>query len=129
MNLKMVDYVPGGGRVSRDWEAPAPRLTLRELIAERVRRDVDAFNEQHPEGYHGLVAPEESELILNGYPQVKRVRALDSQNEVRRTERAFESNGFLVFANGVRLHSLDAEIDVATAGELEFVKLVNSAGG
>jgi hypothetical protein len=128
MIIRIVDTVPGGHADAHDWEAPAAKLTLREFIAERVRREVESFNQNRPEVYHGLVAPEESERILNGY-RLKRLRELDPQREVDRAMRAFETNGFLVFANGRQIASLDEQIDFATARELEFVKLVPLVGG
>jgi hypothetical protein len=128
MIVRIVDSVPGGGADWQDWEAPAAKLTLRELIAERVRREVGAFNQNRPEVYHGLVAPEESERLLNGY-RLKRLRELDAEQEVERAFRAFERNGFLVFASGRQIESLDAEIDLAAGGKLEFIKLLPLAGG
>ena len=128
MTIRIFDAAPGGGREAQEWESPASRLTLRELIGERVRREVGAFNQNRPEVYHGLVAPEESERLLNGY-RLKRLRELDPEQEVERAFRAFERNGFVVFASGRRVESLDAELDLAAAGELEFIKLVPLAGG
>ena len=128
MIIRIVDSVPGGGAEAHEWETPVARLTLRALIAERVRREVAAFNLDRPEVYQGLVAPEESERVLNGY-RLKRLRELDPEREVDRACRAFEGNGFVVFAGSLQIGSLEEEIDLATVSELEFIKLVPLVGG
>jgi hypothetical protein len=128
MSIRIVDSSPGLGRESQDWDAPSPRLTLREILADRIRREVERFNRNRTDLYQGLVAPEESERVLNGY-RVKRVRELDPDREIDRGLRAFEQNGFLVFANGRQIQALDEEIDLAATTELEFLKLIPLVGG
>src|SRR3982750_2195378 len=102
MRIRVVDSSPGFSVISRDWQYESAHLTLRELIEDRVRREVHAFNETRPEIYRGLVQPEESEQILNGY-RLKRVRELDAEQECARALKAFEANAFLVFAGGAQL--------------------------
>ena len=128
MRIRVVDSSPGFSVISRDWQYESPRLTLRELIEDRVRREVQTFNEHRPDVYRGLVQPEESEQILNGY-RMKRVRELDPEQECARAVKAFENNAFLVFAGGKQLDSLEDEIDLESAGELEFVRLIPLIGG
>jgi hypothetical protein len=99
--------------------------TLRQVITARVRHEVEAFNRNRPDIYHGLVAPDEAERLLNGY-DLKRVRELDAEVEIDRTLRAFEKHAFVVFANGEQLTSLDEGLKTE---ELEFIKLVPLAGG
>src|SRR5262249_45501699 len=111
MLIRMVDRTPGGVSEARDWDAPVARITLRELIAERVRGEVADYNRAAPEVYRGLVAPEESERILNGYRLARR-RELDPEREVDRAYRAFEGNGFVVFAGGRQIDSLDEELEL-----------------
>ena len=113
---------------SRKWEFDSPRLTLRSLLRERVEREVAAFNLNRPEVYQGLVQPEESERILNGY-QVKRLKSLDPEREYQHAVQAFNSNGFVVFASGRQIESLDEEIDLQMVGEVEFIQLVPLVGG
>lgn len=128
MQVRLIDTQPGIGLRSRKWKFDTPKITLRALLRERVRREVEAFNVNRPEIYHGLVQPEESERVLNGY-RLKRLRALDPDREYQHALQAFESNGFLVFVERRQLESLDEEIDLETAGEVEFLKLVPLAGG
>ena len=128
MTIRIVDTVPGGAAAAHDWDAPAPKLTLREFIAGRIRSEVGVFNRDCPEVYQGLVAPEESERVLNGF-RLHRRRQLDPEREVDRALHAFEANSFMVFANGRQIDSLDEEIDFSAAPALEFVKLVPLVGG
>src|SRR3954468_13335938 len=109
MLIRMVDTVPGAGGSSSEWEFEEPKVTLRVLVRERVRREVEKFNETRPEVYQGLVQPNESERLLNGY-KLKTLRTLDAGEQFERAVRAFEANGFLVLAGGRQIESLDEEI-------------------
>ena len=128
MQVRLVDTQPGISLRSTKWQFDVPRITLRSLIRERVRREVERFNQQRPEIYQGLVQPEDSERILNGY-EIKKFHTLDAEQEYQRALKAFESNGFMVFASGQQVLSLDEEIDLETAGEVQFLKLVPLMGG
>jgi len=129
MQVRILDTRPGAATVAREWDFPAARITLRELIRQRVTREVEQFNRERPEVFEGLVQPEESEQLLNGY-RVKfhYLRTLDPQQQIERAVQAFENQRFLVIAAGRQVESVDEEIDLS-AGELEFIKLVPLVGG
>lgn len=129
MQVRILDSRPGATTVARAWDFSAARITLRELIRERVGREVEQFNRDRPEVFEGLVQPEESEQILNGY-QVKfhYLRTLDPERQIERAIQAFEQQRFLVIAAGRQVESVDEEIDLG-AGELEFIKLAPLVGG
>lgn len=126
MQVRLIDTQPGIGLRSQKWQFDSPKITLRELMRERVRRDVEAFNRNRPEVYHGLVQPEESNRILNGYA-LKPLRALDADSEYRRAISAFESDGLRVFVERRQIQSLDEEIDLESAREVQFLKLIPGA--
>ena len=126
--VRLVDTMMGGGEAAQEWEAPSARLTLRAIIQARVEREVETFNTDRPEVYRGLVAPAESERVLNGY-RVKKLRKLDVREEVDRAFRAFEAKGFVVFAAGKQVETLEEEIDLAVVDAVEFVRLLPLAGG
>jgi hypothetical protein len=67
MQVRFLDSRPGTGAVARELEFDSPRITLRELIRRRVADEVEQFNRDRPEIFEGLVQPDESEQILNGY--------------------------------------------------------------
>jgi len=129
MLVRLLDSLPGCAAVAREWDFDAPRITVRELIRQRVSREVEQFNRERPEVFAGLVQPEESEQILNGY-RVKfhYLRELDAEQQYKRAIQAFEAQQFLVIAGGHQMESLDEEIDLG-AGEVEFIRLVPLVGG
>jgi len=122
MRIRLVDTIPGFSVEFRDWDSDASSVTLGDLLWERVRREVESFNQDGAEIYNGLVAPEESERVLTGY-RLKRRYALDAEQEYQRAVRAFEANRFLVLAGGRPVEALGDEIDLAAAHEVEFVRL------
>jgi hypothetical protein len=124
----MVDSSPGAAATVNHWDFEKRAVTLDELLRERVRREVEAFNRDRPVVFQGLVQPEESERLLNGY-RLTRDRAMDWEKQYERAKKAFETNGFLVIAGGRQIESLTEEIDLEEAREVEFVKLVPLVGG
>ena len=127
MQVRIVDSQPGAAPVAHDWEFDTARLPLREFIRQRVTREVTAFNQDRPEVFHGLVQPEESERVLNGY-RVKTLAPVDPERQFARAVESFHKNGFLVIAAGRQVESLDEEIDLAS-GSIEFIRLVPHVGG
>jgi hypothetical protein len=67
-----------------------------------------------PEIFQGLVQPEESERILNGY-RLPRVRPLDPEQQFERGHPRFPANAFVLLAGGRQVETLDEEIDLETA--------------
>lgn len=103
-------------------------VTLRELIRGRLRQEVERYNQALPETFQGLVQPEESEQILNGF-RLKTQRPLDWEVQCRRAWSSFEKNGFLVLVDGTQVTELDARIDLHEHSEIDFIKLVPLVGG
>src|SRR5271166_3568116 len=69
--------------------------SVRELIRSRVQQEVERYNRTLPEVFQGLVQPEESEQILNGF-RMKTKRPLDWEVQFKRACASFERNGFLI---------------------------------
>lgn len=112
------------GAISLD-ERPA---TLRDLIRGRLRQEVDRYNQALPETFQGLVQPEESEQILNGF-RMKTKRSLDWEVQCRRACSSFERNGFLVLVDGKQVTELDSRLELREDSEIDFIKLVPLVGG
>jgi hypothetical protein len=104
------------------------RVTARELVRNRIRAEVDAFNASSAEIYCGLVQPTDTERALNGY-RLKRRVPIDWKAQARRAEEAFEQNGFLLFVDDEQIDSLDAPLTVRPGARLTFLKLVPLVGG
>jgi hypothetical protein len=102
--------------------------TLRDLIRGRLRQEVERYNQALPETFQGLVQPEESEQILNGF-RMKTRRPLDWDAQCRRAWSSFEKNGFLVLVDGKQVMELDSRLDLHENSEIDFIKLVPLVGG
>lgn len=122
------ETIPGHRSPAETVTMPQARLTARELIGSRVRQEVERYNQSLPEVFRGLVQPEESEQILNGF-RLKTKRPLDADVQVQRACSSFERNGFLLLVDGQQLAELDAEVDLRPDSEVQFVKLVPLIGG
>jgi hypothetical protein len=114
----------GAGEILLD----AGPLTLRDLIRSRLQQEVERYNQALPETFQGLVQPDESEQILNGF-RMKTKRPLDWDVQCRRAYSSFERNGFLVLVDGKQVTELDSRFDLHHDSEIEFIKLVPLAGG
>src|SRR3984957_3607401 len=88
------EAIPGARSEAKLLTVAHAGTTARELIRSRVREEVERHNQCLPEVFCGLVQPEESERILNGF-RMKTQRPLDWQVQVERGCSSFERNGFL----------------------------------
>ncbi len=102
-------------------------VVLRDLIRGRPGRS-ERYNQALPETFQGLVQPEESEQILNGF-RMKTRRPLDWEVQCRRAWSSFEKNGFLVLVDGQQMTELDIPLDLHDDSEIDFIKLVPLVGG
>ena len=129
VQLKFKDETMSG-RVLFAWSVPIvfDRLTVREIIETRVRREVQKFNESVSEYYNGLVQPDETELTLNGF-KMKNKRAIDTEEQCRKAIKGFASNAFILLANDRQLESLDEIVNIDENTEISFVKLTPLVGG
>jgi hypothetical protein len=129
MTIRVFDAPLHGQRIAADGilldDGPA---TLRDLIRGRLRQEVERYNKALPETFQGLVQPEESEQILNGF-RMKSRRPLDWEVQCRRACSSFEKNGFLVLVDGMQVTELDAGLDLHEDTEIDFIKLVPLVGG
>ena len=129
MQVRLVDESPGNAeQLWLSIEAPAERLTLRELIRLRVECEVQRYNSCLPERYHGLIEVDERERILQGdHPRPR--RPLDPEKQVERAWHSFERNGFFVAVDGEPVGSLDANLKISAESDIRFLKLVPLMGG
>lgn len=104
------------------------RLTVRDLIRERVRQEVEDFNNKQPEFFKGLVQPSETERTLNGFKFQKR-RTLDWQEQFEKAIEGFHRNAFIILIDDSQVDTLDHVISLSPAPQVTFVKLVPLVGG
>ena len=81
-----------------------------------------------PEVFQGLVQPDESERILNGF-RMRTQRPIDWEVQFKRACSSFERNGFLLLVDGQQVGDLDERIDLRADSEVQFLKLVPLVGG
>jgi hypothetical protein len=129
MTIRMFDAPLHGERTAAGgFRLDAGPVTLRDLICGRLQQEVERYNQELPETFQGLIQPEESEQILNGF-RMKTRRPLDWEVQFRRACSSFEKNGFLVLVDGNQVTELDARLDLHEDTEIDFIKLVPLVGG
>lgn len=104
------------------------RLTARDLIRERVRQEVEDFNNKQPELYHGLVQPTDTERTLNGF-KFREKRTLDWQEQFEKAIEGFQRNAFILLVDDLQVEDLDQVIPLAPETSVTFLKLVPLVGG
>ncbi len=106
----------------------AQRFTARELIRERVRQEVEDFNNRQPELFHGLVQPNDTERTLNGFKFPKK-RKLDWEEQFEKAIEGFHRNAYILLVNDLQIEDLDQVIPLAPETAVTFLKLVPLVGG
>jgi len=122
------EVIPGGSSAARPVTVPQAATTARELIRCRIREEVERHNESPGEVFHGLVQPEESERILNGF-RLQTRRLLNWEVQFERACSSFRRNGFLLVVNGRQVADLDETIELQPESEVQFIRLVPLIGG
>jgi hypothetical protein len=119
-----------GGESLQSWtlEVTTERLSVRELIRSRVYQEVQDYNQQCGQVFHGLVQPEEAEKTLNGW-KMKKPRLLDWKRQFDRAIEAFEANRILILVNDRQAESLDEEIVIESQMSVTFLRLTPLVGG
>jgi hypothetical protein len=107
---------------------PKKTVTARELIRERVLREVEAYNERLSGVFRGLVTPSEAERVLNGYRMPER-RAIDAEVQCQLALDAFEQNGFVLLVDDRQAVEWDEEIEIHPGSTVVFLKLTPLVGG
>ncbi|MET9493248.1 hypothetical protein [Streptomyces sp. NPDC006552] len=128
--VTFVDETTSGDRgTAFGLEITEERLTARELIRRRVFQEVAEFHARSaPQVFQGLVQPEDTERVLNGYA-LRTARRIDPEAQTRRALAAFAGNGFLVLVGDRQVTDPDEEIELPLGVEVTFLKLVPLVGG
>jgi len=114
-------------------EFPTDRITVRDMIRERVYQEVQDFNRnQQDKVFRGLVQPTDTERVLNGSRaeyRLKQHRQIDWRPQFEKAQDAFNRNGFLILVNDHQAGSLDQEFQIEHGTQISFVKLTLLVGG
>jgi hypothetical protein len=98
------------------------RITVRDLIRERVHHEATEFNRQRKPVFQGLVRPVDTERILNHRP-------VDWEEQFARALDGFSKNAFFIVIDDRQAESLDQEFVIGPATKVSFVKLIPLIGG
>ena len=108
------------------------RITVRDLIRERVYQEVSDYNfRSRREGgllFRGLVQPTDAERSLNGF-KVPKNRDIDWEAQFARAVDAFTRNGFFILVDERQAEALDETIVISPSTHVSFVKLTPLVGG
>lgn len=127
--MTFVDETTSGSR-SDGWglEIAEERIGVRELIRRRVFQEVAEYNARTPAVFQGLVQPQDTERVLNGYA-LRTPRRIDPEVQTELALAAFAGNGFLLLVGDRQLTEFDEEIELGLGVEVTFLKLVALVGG
>jgi len=127
--VSFVDQTATGRELSRFEVVDLPdTVSVRDLIRLRVRDEVARYNAAPAAYFTGLVRPLDAETDFNGY-RMRQVRALDWTAQADAAEEAFARNGFFMLLGDRQLENLDEKVDLLSANDVAFVKLVQLVGG
>ncbi len=127
--MTFVDETTSGSR-SDGWalEIAEERIDAGELIRRRVFQEVAEYNARTPAVFQGLVQPQDTERVLNGYA-LRTPRRIDPEAQTELALKAFAGNGFLLLVGDRQLTEPDDEIELGPGVEVTFLKLVALVGG
>ena len=116
------------------------QLSVRELIASRVRAEIDRYHEQVADklGRDGdkfaslrttLVKPSDLEARLNDYDNKKSFKPIDADEQIATALKAFESNGFFILVDDEQVERLEEQVLLRDSTTVSFIKLIPLIGG
>jgi hypothetical protein len=104
------------------------RISVRELIRQRITQEVEQHNSSQPAVFRMLIQPSNAEKTLNGY-KFQKPRFVDPIIQFEKAVEAFEGNGFVILVDNYQVESLDAQIALRPETSVTFLKLVPLVGG
>jgi hypothetical protein len=117
----------------RPLEFPTERITVRDLIRERVYQEVQDFNRDQGERvFRGLVQPSGAERVPNGKQtefRLKEHRQIEWKPQLDKAIDAFGRNGFFILIDDRQAESLDQEFVIGRGTVVSFVRLTPLVGG
>jgi hypothetical protein len=110
-------------------EFPAERLTVRELIRERVYQEVQDHNRRGASApFRGLVRPE-AERVLNGPTTGCQSPPIDWKAQFAKAVEAFEAGRILILVDDHQAEGIDDEVTLRAGSMVSFLKLTLLVGG
>ena len=104
------------------------KVSVADIIRERVQHEVDAYNRKTGKRFMGLIQPTDTEAALNGF-RVKKPRKIDAKKQVETALAAFQKNGFILLLDDEQADSLDQMVTLRDEMQISFLKLTPLVGG
>ena len=117
--------LPTGQRLSHVRLAlPAARVAVRELIAHKVRQEVEECLMHQRSGLSGeYLAPEELLGVLS------RTTPGAVEDEIARAQQAFAARAYMIVVDNRRIWDLEAMLTLGPTTQVEFIKILPLVGG
>ena len=119
-----------GGKTLHEFSLSFPKaeVTVSDIIRERVRYEVEAYNRKAQDKFFGLVRPTGAEQALNGYT-LKKPRKIDPDKQIETALKAFSTNGFIILIDNQQVEQLDQKVNLSPDMNISFLKLTPLVGG
>ena len=120
--------LPTGQRTSHVWlTLPAATLTVQELIAHKVRQEVEEFLTHQRSDVSGeYLTPEE---LLGVTPSASRGVTGTALNEIARAQQAFSARAYMIVVDNQRVWEPDTLLTLRPEMQVEFIKILPLVGG
>jgi hypothetical protein len=97
------------------------RITVRDLIRDRIHQEVQTYNQTQPEYFRGLVQPNGSEVVLNRY-KLPQQRSIDREEQYEKALQVFDHGGFMVLVNDCPVEELETELTLTDTTIISFLR-------
>jgi hypothetical protein len=106
---------------------PTDTLTVRELIAHKVRQEVEGFFAHRRPGVSGEYrTPEE---LLGGTTSASRGVTGTASEEIARAQQAFTARAYMIVVDNQRVWEPDTLLTLRPETQVEFIKILPLVGG
>ena len=103
------------------------RVTIKEIIQQRVKEEVEKYNQNSTQDAKGLVTPSIKERFLN--KTIIKKHKVDAQKQIHIALEAFKNNGFFMLVDDFQVDNLDDVVTITDKTVISFVKLTQLVGG
>ena len=130
LNLTITDETTSGEVYNETvLRLASTRVSARDLIEQRVRQEVDGFNNKETRKlFSGLVQPRGTEMELNGY-RFKKKKLIDAEEQVEIALSGFSTNKYFLLVDDRQVESLDELFGITERTKVTFLKLIPIVGG
>ncbi len=104
------------------------KVLVKDIIKERVLKEVENYNNKLPQYFNGLVEPSDAEKTLNGY-KLKPKKLIDGEKQVYVALDAFLKNGYFLLIDDIQAENLEDEVLISNDTKISFIKLTPLVGG